>query len=345
MSSYGYQVFSFRLHHNRQPEESLILGELLHPPQSEAGRAAGPTNDALGVIAGVLRGAENKKIDKRQQHLTITKVKGEGRSIRFTAEVGTSGQESTFKDSTGRTKYQRGRGDIETLYNRALIVAPARSRAGLLVLEAQGRTTGRQQIESLLNTHIRNHTGLGLKIGAVVEGEALSQYLDRAKIHKVTLKKHSLPPDVADLVDVPETEREYGGLEMNITPGRMRRFARSVADKVRGENPTRSGLLEMHDLHFDELLVRMDDGDRKVTLTVSSDMSAPTFTYHLSGQRPSDDAFYADVVATVPRAATGPGVIVGEGWQSGVWAERLAQFVLTVPGTEVSNDDSPAEGT
>lgn len=76
MSSHGYQLFTFSMHRPRQPDQPLVLGELNGATGSEAGRAAGAKNDALAVLAGVLRGAENQEIEKRQKHLTITEVTG-----------------------------------------------------------------------------------------------------------------------------------------------------------------------------------------------------------------------------------------------------------------------------
>lgn len=346
MTSYGYQLFTFGIHKPRQPD-NLILGELLHPSDSEQARTAGWKNDSLYTIYGVLHGAEGRRIDSGTKHLTIKNVTGSGRCIRFTAEVGTSGQTSVFKDPHATTPvFERGLQHIESGDHRGLLVVPARSRRGLLVLEARGRATGRPQIEALLKTSFRTHGGLVLDLAAIADSAALSAYIDRAAINAVTLKKHSLPPDVADYLDVPETERDYGGLELKINPGRARRFARTVVEKFRGEGPTRRGLLEMHQLHFDELQVKMDDGDRKVTLTVEADMAAPTFTYHLETSAAlTDDQFYSEVLETVPGVAHGVGVMVRGNWQSEPWPDEMTQLVLDIPGSEVSDDGDPPEGS
>lgn len=151
MTSYGYQLFTFRVHKPRQPDDNLALGELFHPPDSAQARAMGWKNDALPMIYGILHGAEGRRINAGTKHLTIKNVTGSGRCIRFTAEVGTSGQTSVFTGPQAIAPvFRRGPQHIESGDNRGLLVVPTRSRRGLLVLEARGRTTGKPQIEAWL---------------------------------------------------------------------------------------------------------------------------------------------------------------------------------------------------
>lgn len=348
MTRYGYTLYTFQIHRYGKKDEPLTLGELQHPAGSSEADALGPKNDAIGLLAGALRGADQRLEDQRQRHLAIKTVTGAGRTIRFTAELGTSGLSSDFIDpdvDDAEPVFTREGRHIETEPRRALLVVPTNARMGLLALEARGRATGRDQIQSLIKRSVRHHTQLIVDFEAVVSMEALQQYLAQASVQSITLRRTGLPSDVADAVEFGPQQSDVGRLKMTISPGSLKTFVKTLPDKFRTDPDARRQLLQVGDLDFEDLAIQFHDGERQTTMELSADR-VPSFTYILrSRDVPRDDEFYAAVLETVSAIAHRVGVVVGTGWQAGEWQDGTTSFRLPLPTQEVPGDDSPPTGS
>lgn len=346
MTSYGYSLYTFAFHHHGQPDKPLTLGELLHKPDTPEAQAVGWKNDALPILAAVLRGASQRREDKNR-HLSITSVQGLGRSVRFTAQVGMSGQVSAFFDPDEMEDapvFQRQDRHIEADERRGMFVVPANSPRGLLLLEAKGRATARDLITALVKRSVRHHTALITDFEAVVHEGALRQYLEQARLHAITLHRSGMPGDVADILEVGPQDREVARMKLTISPGSLKTFVRNLPDKFRQNDAARGALLRMKGLDFQELTIRLNDGQRQTTMLVNADR-VPSFTYHLASGKepPPDEVFYDALINTVTAVAPAMGAIVSPGWHSGGWSEEGTTLVLPVPGQEVSEDGTAPE--
>lgn len=344
MTNYGYMLFTFRVHRHGDPDNPLPLGELSRATGAPS-LPAGHT-DALIILYGLLNGLSGRRIDERNRHLAIASVCPKGRCIRFTLDLGVSGQSSVFLDPAEESNapvFTRADRHIETNPRRGLMVVPTNSTVGLLVLEARSRSTGRDQLAAALKRGIRKHTGLIIDFDAVVHEAALSAFLAQAHINAITLKRHSIPHDIAEQLEVRQPEEHLGRMELKISRGRIGAFRRQLADKFRQDSQARTRLLSMGGLDFNELNVQMQVGERNTTLSVAADKS-PTFVYHLSStEMPSELRFYEEVFKMVPEVAGAFGMIVGAGWDTGEWSEEHREVSLDMPVQEVAGEDGQAE--
>lgn len=207
--------YTFQIHRHGKKGEPRTLGELLHPAGSAEAAAVGWKNDAIQVLYGVLRGADQRVEDRRQRHLAIKTVIAVGRTIRFTAELGTSGVSSDFFDphTDDEPVFTREDRHIEAEPRRALLVVPTHAKTGLLALEARGRATGRDQIQSLIKKSVRHYTQLVVDFEAIVSMDALQRYLEKAAVHPITLRRTGLPSDIADVVEFGPQQSDVGFLK------------------------------------------------------------------------------------------------------------------------------------
>lgn len=172
-------------------------------------------------------------------------------------------------------------------------------------MEARSRTTGMTLLSATCKRGIRHHTGLITDFNAIVHQAALDKFLEEAKVNAVTLRRHSLPSDIAEQLEVRQPDARLGNLELTISRGKIPAFTQRLTSKFR-QDDARRRLLTVGGLDFDELNVRLKVGERQTTLSVSADQ-APAFVYEMrSRQPPADEAFHQEVLATVPEA--GPGV-------------------------------------
>jgi hypothetical protein len=344
MTSYGYMIFTFRVHRHGSRDYNLQLGDLFGA-STPAGTPRSKT-DAVVTLYGILHGLQGQLIDERNRHLGVASVQPAGRCIRFVAELGTSGQTSTFldPDDAGRRVFDRADRHIETNQRRGLLVAPTNSVVGLLALESQSRSTGREQLAAVIKRGFRAHTGLIIDFDAVVHQDALQQFLAQAHVNAITLRRHGLPSDLAEQLEVRQPDAHLGRLEMTISRGRIPEFKQRLADKFRRDDNARDRLLSVGGLAFSEINVKMQMGERSTTLSVSADRM-PSFVYHLSSTTPpSDEEFYGEVMSMVPDVARAFGAIVGADWQGGPWSEESLATVVPVPTQEVPDDGRTGAG-
>lgn len=344
MTNHGYMLFTFRVHPHGDPNNPLSLGDL--GGRSGSSAAATDSTDALVVLYGLLHGLKGRRIDERDRHLQVAEVCPEGRCVRFTIDLGMSGQSSVFLDPERRSTspvFRRVNRHIETNPRRGLLVVPTNSAVGLLVLEARSRSTGKDQLTAVLKRGFRKHTGLIIDFDAVVHEAALTAFLAQAQINALTLKRHSLTHDIAEQLEVRQPDEHLGCLELRIGRGRIGAFRQHLIDKFRQDKEARSRLLSMGGLNFDELNVKMQVGDRNTTLSVSADR-APSFVYHLSSaSSPTDQHFYDEVFKMVPEVAGAFAMIVGAAWKTGTWSEERLAVKLDTPLQEGPGEDGQGE--
>ncbi|UQS24044.1 hypothetical protein L1857_15005 [Amycolatopsis thermalba] len=342
MGKYGYRFYTFSVHRHGDAATRLPLGELC----GEGADAHGiprSRSDAIVTLYGLLNGLLGRRVDEKTKHLTVQGVTPAGRSVRFIADLGTSGVNSTFIDpaaSGSHPVFTRAEHHIESNRRRGLIVAGTKSTVGLLALESVSGSTGTTQIVPLLKRGFRAHTRMVIDFDAVVHENALQAFLDQARIGAVTLKRSGLPPDIADQLEVRDNQAHLGRLEMKISKGRIPEFTRGLTEKFRRDDSARRRLLSVGSLDFDELNVRMEVGDRSTTLSISADRM-PSFVYQIQGRdRPDDQAFYREVSGMVAEVAQAFGAqIVGTTWQTGSWSEESLRTVVELPKQE-----GPSEG-
>jgi hypothetical protein len=198
-------------------------------------------------------------------------------------------------------------------------------------------------VVAVLKRGFRRHTGLIIDFDAVVHEDALTAFLAQAQINALTLKRHSLPHDIAEQLEVRQPEEHLGCLELRIGRGRISAFRQHLVDKFRNDKAARSRLLSMGGLDFDELNVKMQVGDRNTTLSVSAD-KVPSFVYHLSStSEPTNQHFYDEVFKMVPEVASAFGMIVGAAWKTGTWSEERLAVRLDTPLQEGPGEDGQGE--
>jgi hypothetical protein len=142
-----------------------------------------------------------------------------GRTVQFNVEIGQSGRTSQFFDPVAASDepvFERADRHIETGLRRGLLVAPNRCTVGLLVTEVHGRSGVKSLLAPTLSRIFRHYTDHVLDIAAVVDEDALRQYLDAADIKEITLRRTGLPTDIADAVLFTAKDAEAGKLEMKI---------------------------------------------------------------------------------------------------------------------------------
>ncbi|WP_328442875.1 hypothetical protein [Amycolatopsis sp. NBC_00438] len=344
MTSYGYKFYTFSVHHRRDTATRLKLGTL----RGESGGADGiPASrcDALITLYGLLNGIRGRRLDEKTKHLTVQSVSPAGRSIRFTADLGTSGQSSTFIDpatGTDAQVFKRVERHIESNQRRGLVVAPTQSSVGMVALESHSGSTGSSQIIPMLKRGFTAHTGLVVDFDAVVHEDALNAFLEEAHIGAITVRRQGLPNDLADLLEVRDKEAPLGRLEMKISKGRIPAFTRGLTDKLRRNAQAREQLLSVGGLAFDEVNVKMEVGDRATTLSISAERM-PSFVYRIrTNALPTDARFYEEVTQMVPEVARAFGAIVGAAWQTGAWTDASRATVVELPQQEVSREEGLA---
>jgi len=334
MTTYGYMLYTFRVHRHGEKKNPLPLGNF-------SGRSNG---DALVVLYGVLRGMESQPIHERSKHLRVLSVEGTGRCIRFDTEIGTSGQTSTFRDpaiSHDEPVFERETRHIEAGRRRGLLVAPTNSAVGILAIEAWNRSTGRELLTKIIKQAFRAYTdGLIIDFDAIVDDAALRQYLAQAEINAITLRRTGMSRDVAEALELQQPDADAGRLELTIKPGGIRSWQRQLAERFRGDDEARRRLLQVHGIDFSELNVRMSVGKRQTTLSITADR-VPSFVYHLSSSNPlPDNKYYAEVLEMIPDVAPAVGMIVSGAWQAGDWSQEATNTLIEV---EVPDNESARE--
>jgi hypothetical protein len=332
MAQYGYMVYTFRVHRHGKGEH-LSLGRL---PGGQ---------DALVCLYGLLRGLEKESYKQKKNYLRILQVDPRGRVIQFKLQVGQSGYTSKIIDPIDGDTVVFDRSDhhVEAGERRGVIIAPFHSRVGLLILEVRGRSSAKTILAPALKKGFRCHTQLILNIEAVVDEEALKEYIAKANVKAITLRKTGLPGDIAEAVSMREADAQRGKLELRITPGRIRQFQRDIVSRLRGDGGVRRRLLEVGGLEFDELSIGMEVGTRKTTLTVTAER-IPSFVYDLGSELPSDDAFFDEVRAGSEEIGEAVGMTVSAGWDAGSWTDESLSVVLALPAEVAHSDEGDFAG-
>jgi hypothetical protein len=342
MTTYGYKFFTFSMHrHGSDKALALVLGNLSESLSGELAASPPHKNDALVAMYGILHGLQGQRVDERHSHLSVDSVAPLGRCIRFTVELGTSGQTSTFRDPDAgdRSVFNRADRHIETNKRRGLLVVPTNSTVGLLALEARSRTTGMTLLSTSFKRGIRHHTTLITDFDAIVHQEALDKFLEEAKVNAVTLSRRGLPADIADQLEVRQPEAHLGTMQLTISRGKIPAFKQQLTSKFRQDDQARDRLLSVGGFDFDELNVKLKVGERQTTLSISADQ-APAFVYEIATrQPPTDEEFYQEVLAMVPEVGPAFGVYVGANWHDGVWSQPARETKLVLPAPEVSNGE------
>ncbi|MDG4823274.1 hypothetical protein O7635_15565 [Asanoa sp. WMMD1127] len=303
MLRHGYSLYAFRVHsHGGSP--------------APLGKFDGE-QDALPLLYGILRGLSTHPVTDKQRHLRLKQVTPAGRSVRFSIYVGASGQTSEFyhQDDEETVLFVRDDHHIEHTTLRCLVLAPTQSTTGLLVLEVQGRAGAKSLLAPALSRRFKEFSGnYILDVAAVVDEAGLARLLEEANAHQITLRRHGLPADIADAVDLSDEDAETGRLELKITPGKVKQFQRRLIAKLRGDDSSaRMRLLHLSGIEFDELNVAMTVGQRSTTLSITSDR-VPSFVYDLPGHlRPDDETFYKEVHANVEEVSRAVGMTVVPG--------------------------------
>jgi hypothetical protein len=333
VTKYGYIAYTFSIHKHGS-HDALPLGNI------------GTGQDSLVLLYGMLRGLGDKGIQSGNRYLRADSVEGSGRTVKFRVAVGQSGVTANILDPDDDDKlvFKRADHHIEASIRRGLLVTPTQSRSGLLILEVYGRAGAKSILCPALKRSFRHHTGLILDFAAVVDEEALRQYLEQAAIKGITLRRSGLPSDIADVVELAQNDTNVGNLELRITPGRIKAFRQNLVDKLRGDDRARRSLLQVGGLDFSDLSITMEVGQRKRTLTIDADR-VPSFIYDLPGAAAlSDDAFFKEALASVDEIARAVGVTVGASWQDTQWSPDALSTTLELPAEE-PGDEQPDETT
>jgi hypothetical protein len=330
MPKNGYSAYTFSVHPHGQQADVLPLGDL------------GDAGDGLTVLYGTLRGIADTGVLVGSGYLRTESAIGTGRIVKFRVAVGQGGITSDFLDQADDDKlvFKRTDKHIEANTLRGLLVAPSRSRSGLLILEMRGRSRAETILCPALKQAFRNHTGLILDFSAVVDEAALQQYLAQAAIKGITLRRSGLPSDIADVVNLARDDRNIGQLEMRITPGGIRAFTRTIVDKLRDDRTARRSLLQVGGLEFSDVSITMELGERQRTLRIDAD-HIPSFVYDLPGGEPlSHDAFFKEVLSSVEDIAQAFGVTVGRSWQDGAWSREVTETTIELPAEDPGDEQA-----
>ncbi|MET8008188.1 hypothetical protein [Nonomuraea glycinis] len=327
MSQYGYVVYTFRVHRRGKKTDALPLGRL----------SGG--EDALPLLYGLLRGLEEQSFTSRDRYLRADHIAPLGRTVRFMVKIGQSGQTSEIidPDNGEAVVFNRTGRHIETGRRRGMIIAPSGSYVGLLVLEVHGRSSAKTLLSTALKRGLLKHVNHVLDIEAVVDDAALEEYVKKANVHAVTLRRAGLPTDIAEAVSMREADADKGQLELRITPGRIKQFQQNLIARLRGDDGARRRLLQVGGLEFSELSMSMEVGERKTTLTVTADR-IPSFVYDLGRTLPSDEVFFREVKSGAGEIGAALGMTVGAGWDAGEWTDKSLSELLLLP-MEVTPDD------
>ncbi|MEU8404312.1 hypothetical protein AB0C28_54865 [Nonomuraea sp. NPDC048892] len=255
-------------------------------------------------------------------------------------KIGQSGQTSEIidPDNGEAVVFNRTGRHIETGRRRGMIIAPSGSYVGLLVLEAHGRSSAKTLLSTALKRGLLKHANHVLDIEAVVDDAALEEYVKKANVHAVTLRRAGLPTDIAEAVSMREADADKGQLELRITPGRIKQFQQNLIARLRGDDGARRRLLQVGGLEFSELSMSMEVGERKTTLTVTADR-IPSFVYDLGRTLLSDEVFFREVKSGAEEIGAALGMIVGAGWDAGEWTDKSLSELLLLPMEVTPGDD------
>lgn len=341
MPSYGFLMSQIQIHRRAAKSEPLRLGTQL-PPDDPADSGT----DTLQILYGIMRGLQGEQLDERganaTRHFTVATVEGVGRCIRFTANLGKSGQDSTIKDPEADTDpFVRNRRHIETLNDprRGLILIPDRSTAGLLIVEAHGRSSWRDILRDELKRTFRQHTDqLVLDVNSVVDAVALARYLEEAKVNRLILRRYKLPKDFGNGLELGEEDETFSMKTEIAGP-----FRRRVLRRLQENSEDRRRLLVMNDMNYDELNVQVQVGERQATISVVGDR-APSIINVIGGTRPNDATFYRAVTDSIAEMAPGVGVNLGDGWATTPWSEEGKAFIIERSATSEEDPDGEQTG-
>ncbi|WP_125614993.1 hypothetical protein [Actinomadura sp. WAC 06369] len=329
---YGYMVYTFAIHKFGSPTELLQLGNL------------GEQRDAVAVLFGALKGIEAHPRTEKRKHVRISAIEGLGRTVKFRMEPGRSGIDSKIYEA-GSTEpvFTRTTDHIESNEFRGLIVAPRNSDRGLLVVEVQGHHSSKTLLTTAIKQVVKENLRLIVDFDAVVDERALQEYLEKAAVKAITLRRSGLPIDIAEAVAFPDASRSAGRLEMKITPDKsISGIVTNLVSRFKDDDAARNRLLTIGGHDFSELSIGFDSGHRQTTLTITSD-KVPSFIYDLPGvARPDDETFYREVRESVVALARVLGIPVGASWDAGTWTPDALSTILPAPWRDEVDDPAPA---
>lgn len=340
MPSYGYMVYRFNVHRHGKAGSPLRLGTLEDP--NEPGDAG---TDALDIVYGILQGMVGIPVtDAKSKHLTIETVTGVGRCVRFTCQLGQSGQESQISDpeDTESPAFRRTARHVEAIPSRGMLIVPNRSVHGLMVIEAHGRRTGRELFQGEVKRLFRVATSetLIMNFTPAIDEVALAQYLANAQVNSIGLRRNTIPKDLAEVMEMEQEEKSAGTLNMKV----QGRFKRDILHKLQQNAEARRRMLTVDGLEFDELNVKVQVGDRQTTVSVTGDQMPMFINVIDPKHRPPDDRFYSAVQAEVPQISRGLNVQLTGDWASRPWSEERKAFIIERPQPGGPDDESEGEG-
>ncbi|WP_269938771.1 hypothetical protein [Arthrobacter sp. HY1533] len=212
-----------------------------------------------------------KKPDvKRRNRIVMAKMR--------TGSYGTVGDE-VVDTATHGTAYTTKELDAQTVETRSALLIPPGSTVALFFAEKQGHSgcgplilpSFVGHLKSMVSGKISKTTGKPLSL--VVDTETVvspDSWLALAKLESVTATVYDYSPDIADDSSTTSTLMNYSS---TLTPIKGERWLPSkIKDIVRGkklEGVTDLGFPD--DLNYDEMEMRLSDGERTKTMVVDKD--------------------------------------------------------------------------
>ncbi|MEV4382551.1 hypothetical protein [Streptosporangium sp. NPDC049644] len=300
MAKVGYVVYEITAHVLRRKDETRPLDDL-----------NGNGTDVLHAVELILKdlsGESSPQADERyEQAFNIQRFRRSGRVLEIWGSAGPYGTTGNLTNVDSGNSRRYGIRDATMVDLRAMLIAPAGERTGLLFCERRGARHLKNIIERNILKPIGTRQNIRFDVLPFIDPKAWQKFLDSAQTYEISYIYRS-----TRIEDLAPERRSAGDLRMTVSGGVARRVGkvfRSVlaqmaerSERAEGDHggvvirevPRPEELRPRDEEHFDHERVEMQVGhdDAKRTIVIERGR-LPQFIYDLEKDL-VDDALWEE---------------------------------------------------
>ncbi|MEV8611947.1 hypothetical protein AB0383_29130 [Amycolatopsis sp. NPDC051373] len=324
MAKHAYVAYRLTVTKLRKPDEPLKLGNF-----------DGRQTDILELFNGFLNGLKKNALrrEKLNQYISILRIDPKGRAIEFDAYYGRYGSSGSIIDTTsGQTTHQYDEEESPVQMTRNLIASPKDGTWAIFLAE---RYSGRGAATALIREFKQafrsrfEQDKLIVNFDGLVDSDAWAQYVDKADMKEMKIKRFGPSSDIAD----PLVTKSVGRVTSIIQPRRGQgSFPRSLREKLVSREITAQEIIGIPVADGDEVELALDDGRQQRSILLG-EAEHPILSYVLAeddDERPTNAQVRAQMVAKVSEAKSKLGLTLAHDWEDGQWSGEALEVKLEV---------------
>ncbi|WP_428963938.1 hypothetical protein [Micromonospora fluostatini] len=315
MAKHAFAVYGLKVAPRMHPENKVDVANI-------DGNGLSVAHLARGFLASIRDSPFTD--DRYQQYFSVNDISPAGQQVRFTAGYGGYGQEGEMINvKNHETTHKFARDESATVLSRNMLVVPDKGDTALYFAERYGGRGSAsfflRQMKAAFRRRMLNEQ-LILHHESLIDHQAWSEYLQRAKLTGVQVVRYGISSDIAEGVSADVV----GRLRYEVKPRRgAAGLGQRLKDLLLSKEVKAQQILGLSaELEKDETRLDLDDGNQQRQLIIGRE-EPPALAYlipYKGDGRPTDDVVFGAMERVVPVLMQQLGMEISSNWNKGAWS-------------------------